>query len=86
MNQVLLFGFIVFVLGVPTAYLLLKKLFKNSFLVKIGTVLSLEMAFVATLAFGINFIGLAHLSWALPLAIVVMVAGVIVVRNEILIL
>jgi methyl-accepting chemotaxis protein len=86
MELILIFGFVVFVLGVPTAYFLLKRFFKNSVLVKIGFILSIEMAFAATLAFSMNFVGLSHLSWALPLCIVVMIWGVIVIRKEIIIL
>ncbi len=84
MEQLTIFAAVIFLMGVPVAILLLKRIFKNSFLVKIGIVLSTEMAFVATLAYSINFIGLINLSWALPLAIVVMVVGVLIIRKEIL--
>jgi len=86
MTQILIFASVIFLAGIPVAFILLKRIFKKSFLVKIGTVLSFEMAFVATLAFSINFIGLIHLSWALPLAILAMVVGVLIIRDEIIIL
>jgi len=86
MKLVLIFGFIVFILGVPSSFVILKRIFKNSVLVKIGFILSLEMAFAATLAFSLNFVGFEHLSWALPLCIVVMIWGVMVVKKEINIL
>ena len=86
MDEILIFGLIVFILGLPSAYFVLRGVFKTSVLVKIGVVLSTEMAFVATLAYSISIIGLGHLLWAIPFAIAIMVGGVLIVRQEIIVL
>jgi methyl-accepting chemotaxis protein len=86
MKLILIFAAIVFLLGVPVALIMLRHFFKKSVLFKIGMVITLEMAFGATLAFSMNIIGLIHLIWALPLAIGLMIYGVVLVRNEIRVL
>lgn len=70
MNSIILFS--VIVTGIILVVLLpIKKFYKNSVVSVIGTVFLLEIGVVAVLAYSLGILGLIHILWAAPVAVII---------------
>ncbi len=79
-----IFIFSVLFIGIPMAYMIFKLLFKESVLVKIGTVMTGVAAFVAVFVQLMNGVGLIHMIWGIPFAISFVAVGVKILQKIII--
>lgn len=82
MNHLVLFALVV-ASGIPTTYLILKVLYKKSILIKTSMSLAIAYAFVIFLAYLVGTIGLVHLYWGFPVAILLI--GIALYYNNIIV-
>ncbi len=67
--DVLLSGIILIILSGVFVCIALTRIFKNSFVLPVATLLSITINLIACMAFTVGILGLKHMFWAVPIAI-----------------
>lgn len=72
---------IILIIGIPFTYFLLKLIYKNSILVKIGTTMTATISAIVIQVHYSEHMGLINMIWGVPLAILIVMAGIKIIEK-----
>lgn len=82
--RIAIFVGVVLFIGIPFTYILLRIFYKKSILVQIGTTMTGVASVIAIQIHFSEHMGLVHMTWGVPLAILIVVVGIQIIRKTLI--